>query len=587
MVTAPIASRGEGLSAAGSGTGARPKGLGLRRAFRVSPAVRIGIRVALFTVLFLTTSCGDRGAPSGSRGDLAQQVDRTPRRGGTLRIALERPMSLDPAGTDDVYEATVVNQIFSGLLRLDANLNVLPELAQSWTISRDWLTYRFDLRQDARFHNGRPVVAQDFVYSFSRLLDPKRVRPGIIQDYLLKIEGAEAYREGRVDSVAGLRALDAHTLEIHLDQPYPSFLSVLTMDQAKAIPREAVERMGAEAFGRHPVGSGPYRFDLWDPATEIRLLANPDYFGGRANIDTLIFVQPPSTDDDWRKPAFLAGKLDLIEVREQELASMMAQGNYRVIRRPELSMDFLGFNLQHPLLRDVRVRRAMAMAIDRTALKAVAGQGFEAPSGLLPPGLPGFSPRSKVVPYDPDHARRLLAEAGYSTEHPLHLPLMTGSRTAYAEARDSVVVASLKAVGVQVDLQHVTWDEFDKALMTRRLAAFQLSWIADLPDPDSFLYSLFVSGGASNFFAYSDAGVDSLLDEGCRNLDQVARLNEYRQAEVKILKDAPIVPLFNTVGLYLLQPDVRGVELSPFGICSVPMDHIWLDGTTRSLHARL
>ena len=191
-----------------------------------------------------------------------------------------------------------------------------------------------------------------------------------------------------------------------------------------------------------------------------------------------------------------------------------------------------------------------------------------------------------MIPYDPEQARRLLAEAGYGDGHPLRLPLMTASRTAYAMARDSVVVASLGRVGVQVDLQHVTWDEFDKALMTRSLAAFQLSWIADLPDPDSFLYSLFVSGGASNFFAYSSATVDSLLDEGCRNLDQVGRLSEYRLAERKILEDAPIVPLFNTIGLYLLQSDVRGVELSPFGICSVPMDHIWLDDTVRSLHAR-
>lgn len=590
MATAPIASGGVGLRLPEDRTDAFPDPLRVADpgASRVAPYLRAGFRVTLLTLLFLSTSCGrhDTGS-SGGAGDGADlAAARTPRQGGTLRIALERPMSLDPAGTDDVYEATVVNQIFSGLVQLDANLNMLPELAQSWTISRDWLTYRFELRRDARFHNGRPVVAGDFVYSFTRLLDPKRVRPGIIQDYLLKIEGAEAYREGRVDSVFGLRALDAHTLEIHLEQPYPSFLSVLTMDQAKVVPREDVERLGAEEFGRHPVGSGPFRFDLWDPASVIRLLANRNYFGPPPNIDTLLFVQPPETDDDWRKPAFLAGDLDLIEVREQELGSMKSQGNFRVIRRPELSMEFLGFNLRHPLLGDVRVRRAVAMAINRTSLKAVAGQGFDAPAGLLPPGLPGFSPKSKVLPYDPEGARRLLAQAGYNAAHPLRLPLMTASRTAYAAARDSVVVASLNRVGIQVDLQHVTWDEFDRALMTRSLAAFQLSWIADLPDPDSFLYSLFVSGGASNFFAYSNTTVDSLLDEGCRDLDQVARLNEYRRAEQMILDDAPIVPLFNTIGLYLLQPDVRGVELSPFGICSVPMDHIWLDGAARSLHAQ-
>jgi ABC-type transport system substrate-binding protein len=532
-------------------------------------------------------ACGGGESPSPRTEAASAAAKETPRPGGTLRIALENPTSLDPARTDDVYEATIVNQIFSGLVQLDANLNVLPDLAQSWTISRDRLVFRFDLRQDATFHNGRPVTADDFVYSFTRLLDSKRVQFAIIQGYLFKVKGVEDFVQGRAKTISGIRALDPHTLEITLAEPYPSFLSVLTMDQAKVLPAEEVKRLGAERFGREPVGSGPFRLAEWVPGKHACLVAYPDYFGDRPFLDSLLFVHDPEGESDWRKPAFLAHDLDLLEIRDKELSDILSQGDYRVMRRPELSVEFLGFNVEHPIFRDRRVRRAVAMAIDRKALKRFSGRGFETPVGILPPGIPGFTPDSKVLPHDPEAARALLAEAGYSADNPLVMPLMTASRSRYAVARDSIVIASLAEAGIQVDLQQVTWGEFDHAISDRTAAALELTWIADLPDPDSFLYTLFVSGGASNFFNYASPSVDSLLETGCRNVDQVARLDLYREAEQAILDDAAMIPLFNVIALYVLQPCVHGVELSPFGISSIPMERIWVDREPGDLHARL
>jgi ABC-type transport system substrate-binding protein len=546
--------------------------------------------VSIIVGLLLNGGCGNRSSEdssdhqtmaSGSAGN------GVPKSGGILRLALQSPTSLDPALTDDVYEATVVNQIFSGLVQLDANLNVLPDLAQSWAISRDRLVFLFKLRKDAHFHNGRHVTAEDFIYSFTRLLDESQVPPGIIQDYLDKIDGVDDFIAGKTDHIRGLVAKDPYTLEISLARPYASFLAVLSMDQAKVLPREEVERKGTEGFGREPVGSGPFRLISWDPEKSVCLVANRDYFGEQPHLDTLLFVHDPGSNQDWRKPAFLAGELDAIEIREEELAEILSQGEYRVMRRPELSLEFMGFNVTHPVFKDVRVRRAVAMAIDRHALKKIAGKGFDIPAGLLPPGIPGYSPKSKVLPHDPERARRLLAEAGFDEAHPLSLPLTTVSRSAYAVARDSVVTASLAEVGIQVDLQEATWVELDRAIDERTAGSFQISWIADLPDPDSFLYSLFVSGGASNLFAYSNSAVDSLLEAGGHDPDQVARLVRYREAERLILEDAPLVPLFNVIALFVVQPDVRGVELSPFGICSVPMERIWFDRTRGGLRAGL
>jgi hypothetical protein len=173
-------------------------------------------------------------------------------------MALEGFDGLDPAITDDAYEATVITQLFSGLVRADADLNVLPDVAHSWRISPDGLEYIFSLREDARFHNGRNITAEDFIYSFSRLLDQESVPPGIIQDYLIIVDGAEEVAKGHTKTVRGLIAPDPHTLIIRLAKPYPSFLSVLCMDQAKVVPREEVERLGGPSSAAAG-GLGPFR----------------------------------------------------------------------------------------------------------------------------------------------------------------------------------------------------------------------------------------------------------------------------------------------------------------------------------------
>ncbi len=536
---------------------------------------------AILAVTFLLGGAGAGAGCGGGDGARPAADPVVPLHGGTFRMALESPASLDPAVTQDIYEATVTNQVFSGLVQWDADLNVTPDVAESWTISRDGLEYVFDLRHNARFQNGRQVTAQDFVYSFTRLFDPSQVPPGIIQDYLDKIDGVAEFTAGRADHVRGLTVPDPFTLVIRLRKPYTSFLSVLGMDQAKVVPREEVERMGAQAFGKHPVGSGPFRLASWDPQRDLVLVANREYFGAPAYLDSVVIYHYPQEQGDREKQEFYAGNLDAMEARESELPVLMSRGDYQVARRLELSMEFLGFNLHRAPFNDARVRQAVSMAVDREALGLAAGPGFHVPMGLLPPGMPGYTPESKILPEDPARARALLAQAGYGPGRPLTFELYTSNRSRHAVVRDSVLTASWARVGVEVQLKNCSWPELNRAVDGRTAPAFELTWIADLPDPDSFLFTLLSSDGVYNLFEYHNPTVDSLLAAGRDEVNVARRLGRYRDAERRILDEAPLIPLFNAMTMYAFQPNVRGVEMSPFGICSVPMEKIWFDRRPR------
>lgn len=519
---------------------------------------------ALLLALILANCRGD--APEPPRGGALEP-------GGTLRVALDLPTDLDPAATDDSYEASVIKQIFSGLLRWDDDLNIRPDIAESWIVSRDGQTYEFDLRSDARFHNGRPVTAEDFVYSFTRLLDPARVSPTIIQDYLHWIDGAPEYVAGTAEEVRGLTALGPHRLRIRLNSYYPSFLSVLCMDQARVVPREEVERGDGSAFAAAPVGVGPFRWVRRDDVA-IVLARDPDYFGAPAFVDTLIFMHYPPDQGDRIPADLLAGRLDLVELRNTDIADLLGKAEVTVLRRPELSVEFLGLNVSRPPFDRRSVRRAVAMAMGRGDFERVAGVGYAAPVGFLPPGMIGYTPESKILAEDVEAARELLSAEGYGDGRPLRFEIVTASRGRHGALRDDVIRASLARAGIEVAVRYVDWDELSRLIDERNADAYLLSWVADLPDPDSFLYTLFSTRGTYNLCGYSEAEVDDMLDAGRGERNRERRLELYRQAERHILSDAPVIPLFNALNLLAFRNTVQGVEMSPIGLNGVPFARI-------------
>jgi len=205
--------------------------------------------------------------------------EEIPSIGGIYRKPLEfNPKTLDPALSIDQYAVTVIQQIFDGLVQFDKNLNIIPAIARSWKVSSDGLTYTFYLREGVRFHNGREVTAEDFVYSFTRILDPETKSSS--SDFFVHVLGAKEYLDKKAKDVKGLISLDKYTLKILLSKPYSPFLSILAMKGSKVVPKEVIEKLGID-FGRSPVGTGPFKFVSMKEGDEIVLEANPHYFEGR------------------------------------------------------------------------------------------------------------------------------------------------------------------------------------------------------------------------------------------------------------------------------------------------------------------
>jgi ABC-type transport system substrate-binding protein len=495
-------------------------------------------------------------------------------------MMLESPGTLDPARADDVYETCVTNQIFDGLLEFDADLHPVPCIAKEWTVSRDGMTYVFVLRDDVRFHNGRRVVAQDFIESFERIVDPKHPDVGIAEEFLLKIDGVEQFMHGKARSISGITALDDQRLRITLESPYASFLSILAMDQTKVVPIEEVERWGDE-FGSHPVGTGPFRFDgeLRPRAdTLVVLTANEDHFRGRPHVDRVVFHTPPDYNVDRAACGLLNGVLSFSEVPAAVSTKVAQDPRFRTIRRSELSFSFMGLNLEKEPFDDARVRQALAHAIDCERVALVDPSTRIAPMGILPPGIFAYSPERKSLAHDPEAARALLQEAGYPAGQGLPtIVYWQANRGAAGKKADAIIKADLEAVGIPIEFRYITWDEFDRKMMAHEMQAFGLSWVADLPDPDSFLASLFSSRGSYNLFDYTNDTVDSLLAAGSGMRASNDRAAVYRRAESLILQDAAVIPLFHIANTYAVLREIEGLVVTPLGLANVRLELVWID----------
>jgi peptide/nickel transport system substrate-binding protein/oligopeptide transport system substrate-binding protein len=501
-------------------------------------------------------------------------------------MAQDPPETLDPARMDDSYEASVINQIFDGLLAFDANLNTIPSVAKSWEISTDGRTYTFDLKDGVRFHDGTEVTADDVLYSLSRVfrLDPEE--SVLAREYLSHIEGVEAFADGLSDHIDGLEELSPHRIRITLDKPYASFLSVLASELSRIVPRHYVEQVGNDAFARHPVGCGPFRFAEWSSGDRIVLTRFDDYHLGHAHLDSLVFELPDEgglPTGSVREDAierFLEGELSAVEVTPEHVLRFQRRKDLRLLSRQELSLTYIALNLSRPPFDDVRIRRAFALALDRRKL-ADMQNGRIQPTGILPPGLPGYSPEPKVDPHDPDEARRLLAEAGYPRGEGLPPIVHVSSRRSSGERKiQEEMRRQLAEVGFDFRTEHMDWLEFSDASTYLRYEAFSITWVADIPDPDSFLMPLFHRGGPINYYGYANAQVDDLLERGSASRSNGSRWEMYRQAEEIILHDMPVVPLFHTVVTVAIQPQVQSVSVSPLGTSNLALDKVWLNPAT-------
>ncbi len=478
----------------------------------------------------------------------------------------------------DIYSLSVTQQLFDGLVQFDHTLTITPALARFWKASRDGLTWTFTLRKGVKFHHGREVTADDVVYSLTRILDPK-VKSGA-SDLFINIKGAQEFREGKAKSVAGLTALDRYTVQVALDEATVPFVSVLAVGHAKIVPKEIVEQQG-EAFGTHPIGTGPFKLVRWERGRELVLAANPDYFDGPPRLSRLVYRVFAGGQFDAMYEEFQKGNLEDTPIPTQDYRRIVTTKNYIYVKRSMLSVRFYGINTRVKPLDDRRVRQALIYAIDRNALVEEVFSGrYMTARGILPPGTQGYNPTLKGYHYDPPRARELLREAGYPGGRGLPpIPIWSSVRHEGIIREHALIKKYLEAAGIQAEIHYLTdWPSFSKKLAQGEFPVFLYAWFADVPDPDNFLFKLFHSRSPRNFFGYANPTVDDLLAKARNTENLQSRVDLYRKAEQLIMDDAPIIPVWHYTYERLFQPYVKSVEVNGLGDPYIPLRKIWLEG---------
>ena len=484
------------------------------------------------------------------------------------------PSTLDPARISDIYGRSVAQQIFDGLVTFDQTLAITPALAEHWTSSRDGLTWTFSLRKGVRFHHGRDVTADDVVYSFTRLLDP-RLKSSAADTFSV-IKGAREFFEGRVATVSGLTAINAHTVQIALTEPFAPFVTALAMGHAKIVPRDVVEAAGRD-FGARPVGTGPFRFVAWERGRSITLAANRDYFDGPPHLNRVIYRIFAGEQRDTVYAEFVKGNLEDSPVPTRDHDSVVRAPGRQYVKRPMFNLRFYGFNVRARPVDDRRVRQAIAHAIDRAGIIQDVFHGrYHLAQSILPLGTLGYNPGLRPLAHDPARARALLAEAGHPGGAGLPpVTIWSGARTERLLEEHARIVKELAAVGIRATCQYETdWPKFSRLLGEGRAPMFLYSWNADIPDPDNFLFLLFHSRSARNYTGYANPIVDNLLLTARNERDAHRRVDLYRQAEQIVLDDAPVLPVWHYSYERLFQPWVKSVEVNGLGDPYIPLRKI-------------
>lgn len=469
-----------------------------------------------------------------------------------------QPLTMDPA-TTHASPADALGHIFSGLVTLDNNLQVQPDLAAGWTVSDDGLIYTFYLRKNAVFHNGRPVTAQDVIFSWERATDPA-IGSDTVETYLGDIAGVTERLAGTADSLSGLRSLDDHTLEVRLAAPVIYFLAKLAYPVSFIVDQENV---GQADWEHTPNGTGPFKLQLWRDDDIMILARNDNFYREPAKVENLVVLMGPGLS----LGMYEQDEIDLVGIGGDALARAQDPNN-SLSAELRMSVDMctstIGLNNTIPPFDDVRVRQAFNYAVDKQDLIDIFtdGNGLVA-SGALPPGMPGYSEELTGYPYDPERARQLLAEVG-------ELPPLTFHMSGYDDVGSyATAVISMWQENLGVTIEPVLIDPytfFNELYSGNTGHIFSSGWCADYPDPQNFLDVLYHTGSRQNLSGFSNPEIDLLLEQARVERDIPTRLAMYHQAEQIIVEQAPVVFMSHSVSAVLVKPRLQNYILSPIGV---------------------
>jgi peptide/nickel transport system substrate-binding protein/oligopeptide transport system substrate-binding protein len=509
-----------------------------------------GLRASRFAVLSILTALS---ALSGVTGLTACSSSSAPDR-RTLIDSRDNydPRSLDPALSTDVPTGRAVSYVFDGLTRFTPAAQVVPDLATSWQLASDGVTYTFHLRGRVRFHDGSSFSAADVRHSWERVLDPKN--PGGRGWPLYPIRGAREFAAGTTSSIGGLQVVDDSTIRITLTEPFAIFPKMLAMPATAIVPMHTPSN-----FGEHPIGTGPWKFVAWHHDDYLLFARNARYHDGAPLADSLEARIIPEMST--AEAEFEAGNVDVLQVPAQESPSWVANPEMRPLLQsaPSLRLIYGAINTTRGPLRDVRVRQAINLAVDRGMIlrRLMGGRGTLA-AGVIPPSLDGYDPQLAAYPYDTTRARALLREAGYPNG--IDIELWTSQSEQFPRIAQTIQ-AYLARVGIRVKLVQRDASSMREAARNGKTDIALKDWYADYPDAENFLYPLLHSanravGGNVSFF--SDAAFDSLVSQARREPDDAKRFALYRQADSLAHAQAPMLFMFFYTELYAVQPWLKG-----------------------------
>ena len=472
------------------------------------------------------------------------------------------PRDYDPATEHDSGD----KRVYSGLVSLDTNLNLVPELAASWDISSDGTVYTFHIRTNAKFHDGRAVVAQDVIYSWERAAKPA-TQSDTVLTYLGDIVGVAQMQAGTADHISGLKAIDAHTLQVTIDAAKPYFLYKLTMPVAFVLDQKNVES-GANWY-RTPNGTGPYKLTRWDTGQLMVYTANQDFYLGAPSIPQIVVELFSGIGIN----LFESGEIDMTGISSSDVARVLDPTDPLhpdVNSGVSLCTEYVVFDVTKPPFDDVKVRQAFSMAFDRQKYIDVVNNGVGIPAvGLYPPALPGYNLNLQGLPYDPAQARQLLAQSKYGG--PQGLPPITFTDAGFGNSAGPSVAAMAQMwqqnLGVTITVENLEPDRYLDLLNSGQHGQlFSSGWCGDYPDPENFADVLFHTGAQQNTGKFSDPALDTVLDQARGEQDVTKRIQLYQQAEQMIVQDAPALFIMHDVSYELVKPNVKGFVLTPIGI---------------------
>ncbi len=475
------------------------------------------------------------------------------------------PSTFDPALASDTSSSEVIVEVFSGLVTIDRNLKVQPDIAESWTLSEDRKTYIFRLRSDAKFQNGKTITAQDFKYSIERAADPA-IRSPVARSRLGDIVGVQEKLDGRSKEVSGVQVVDDRTLRLTIDAPKSYFLAQLATQAAFVVDRENVEQSGTNWFLR-PNGSGPYKLIRYAIGDRIVLERNDLYYGApKPSVKTITFWFNFSGSFVRQ---YLQNELDSALVHAQETNGVFAPDSpvrREVTIAPTFRIEYVGLNNKLPPFDDVKVRQAFNLAIDKKGIAEGILRRTALPAkGIIPPGFPAFNPDLKGWEYDPLKARQLIKESKYGDVR--SLPRITLTVSGPSLVTEAVVPMIRQNLGIDLQINQQDFGLMIKELERRPMPfeMYSLGRVPELGDP-AYLDPLFHSQGASNYMGYSNLETDKLLEQARSEPDEKKRFTLYQEAEQVIVNDAPWIPLFFNDNYWLTKPYVKDLIYPPMVI---------------------